>query len=70
MVESWKTLRVVVELKVKGDYTEKDLRWDIQRSLLGFHPKRRGYAGRIVAGYPVIKEFGRVLAAIRRLTNA
>jgi hypothetical protein len=29
--EQWRKLRVVVEVPVRGPYSEKDLRWDVER---------------------------------------
>lgn len=31
--KGWRTLRVVVELPVRGSYTSKDLSWDVRRCL-------------------------------------
>src|SRR5262245_57658718 len=35
MSEEWKTLRIVVELRVRGDYGETNLRWLLERMLGG-----------------------------------
>jgi hypothetical protein len=33
--EQWRKLRVVVEVPVRGPYSEKDLRWDVERLVGG-----------------------------------
>lgn len=35
MSSEWKTLRVVVEIKVRGQATESDLRWAVLQRLMG-----------------------------------
>lgn len=61
--KGWKTVRVVVEVAVQGDYTEKDLRWDVAKKLEGFIfrlPQRD--ASMCV---PRVKEFGRFIRSKR-----
>jgi hypothetical protein len=35
MARAWIKMRVVVELPVFGDYSESDLRWDVERLIRG-----------------------------------
>ena len=42
MKGEWRTLRVVVEIPVRGEYTERDLTWDVERKLGAFCPRDYG----------------------------
>ena len=35
MSNEWKTLRVVVEVKVRGSATERDLKWAVEQKMMG-----------------------------------
>lgn len=64
----WHTVRVVVELSVQGDYSEKDLRWDVARCLeerLSLRHRRTAAEGTRF-GAPQVKEAARVFEAVRR----
>ena len=60
--KGWRTVRAVVELSVQGDYTEKDLSWDVracldERMSVIF---RRRHAATAKFGSPRVKEYARV----------
>ena len=74
MATVWKTLRVVVELPVSptADYSERDLRWAVDRLIGGskIHAEinrfRFGNATVIETGRARVKQLSRVLAAMKR----
>lgn len=60
--KGWVIRRVVVELPLQGDYSERDLRWDVARALSGFSLRHSGR--KVRHGTPAVKETGKVLAAL------
>lgn len=63
--KGWRTVRVVVEVSVQGDYTEKDLCWDVRECLderIG-QTFRRRHATTSKMGSPRVKEFERSIRA-------
>lgn len=67
-MSEWRKVRCVVEVLVKGDYTEKDLCWDVRHVIGVGTPivKRSRVRGdRVQFGTFHYKEFGRVQTAIR-----
>lgn len=65
---NWRRIRVVVEVPVRGSYTEKDLRWAVERCIGSSAIKlsARGDGRSQAIGRAVVKEYGMVLAAQRR----
>jgi len=63
--KGWRTVRVVVEIPVQGDYSEKDLSWDVRACLderIG-QTFRRRHATTSKMGSPRVKEYGRFARA-------
>lgn len=69
MKREWQTRRVVVEVPVLGDYSEKDLRWDIARLVEGSQLNRRNPQIKVVFGTVLVKEFARVDTTSQRKRN-
>lgn len=66
--KGWRTVRAVVEVAVQGDYTEKDLVWDVRACLderMG-QTFRRRHATTSKYGAPRVKEFGRFVTAEKK----
>jgi hypothetical protein len=61
----WRTVRVVVEVPVRGDYSEKDLVWDVKRALDG-HLDRRVIHQDVQTGLVQVKQMNMVLAHAMR----
>jgi hypothetical protein len=65
---AWRTLRVVVEVPVEGDYTAKDLAWDVRRCIgdSGGILFRKSLAhSNVKTGRIEVKEYDRVRTAER-----
>jgi hypothetical protein len=60
MTKSWRKLRIVVEVPVKGDYTERDLSWDVRRLVCGSQFNR--FNKNVKFGKVEVKEFNKVSA--------
>jgi hypothetical protein len=43
----WKTVEVIVSIKVRGEYRAKDLRWDVEQAL-----RRAGFSHSVRTRYP------------------
>lgn len=66
--KGWRTVRAVVEVPVQGDYSEKDLVWDVRQCLderMG-QTFRRRHATTSKYGSPRVKEYGRFAGAEAR----
>ena len=66
--KGWRTVRAVVEVPVQGDYTEKDLTWDVRSCLeerMGVTFRRR-HANTSKFGTPRVKEFNRFISSKRK----
>jgi hypothetical protein len=65
MSKVWKRVRVVVEVPVLGEYSEKDLAWDIQQLVGGAKlPRRPAMVGRVKTGRVEVKAMNRVMARV------
>jgi hypothetical protein len=69
MPEEWKTLRAVVEIPVRGDFTNKDLRWLVEQACgrgINDVAVRIRATGRVSGvGHLLVKQYSRHLAATR-----
>lgn len=66
---SWRRIRCVVEVPVRGTYTEKDLRWAVERLLENGGANLRFRAAQTRTqnvGRAEVKEYDKVIVAQRR----
>ena len=61
---TWRTVRAVIEVPTRGDFTEKDLRWTIDRALSRFWRERS--TKDLQFGTVRVKEYGRHITALKR----
>ena len=61
----WRTVRVVVEVPVRGDYSEKDLVWDVKRVIEGPLDRRVVRAG-VQTGLVQVKQMNMVMSNVIR----
>lgn len=61
--EEWRQLSVIVEIPVRGDFTEADLRWCVAEILLNNDIKRWMMTD-ATFGRPVVKSLSRVIASL------
>ena len=61
----WRTVRVVVEVPVRGNYSEKDLVWDVKRVIEGPLDRRVVRAG-VQTGLVQVKQMNKVTSNVIR----
>jgi hypothetical protein len=67
-MNTWRKVRVVVEVPVRGEFTEKDLAWEVKATTeydAKFLKRRYGLSYRATFGRAVVKEYSRFARAKR-----
>jgi len=69
---TWHKVQVVVEVPVRGEFSEKDLAWEVkavtEHNAKFLHHRLRSRAA--VFGRPVVKEFSRVVRRLNSQVNS
>lgn len=70
MTKAWHTVRAIVEVPVRGDFTEKDLTWAVRRAMDtdGFWQDRKYLPKdrQPIFGQVLVKSFTKVIASTRK----